>query len=71
MIHVLFIWEAFVIPTSDHGTPFFTLTDENAYAILKEDGTYDLYLYDSFLENVNSLDGYMTSLPVYKKEDLK
>lgn len=46
----------------------FILTEENAYAILNEDGTYDIYLYGEYLETVTSLKYYDSSLPVYMRD---
>ena len=46
----------------------FILTEENAYAILNEDGTYDIYLYGEYLETVTSLKYYDSSLPIYMRD---
>ena len=46
----------------------FILTEENAYAILNEDGTYDIYLYGEYLETITSLKYYDSSLPVYMRD---
>ena len=47
----------------------FILTEENAYAILNEDGTYDIYLYGEYLETVTSLKYYDSSLPIYTRNN--
>lgn len=44
---------------------YICLTDENAYVVLNEDGSYDLYLYGEYIETVTSLEEYDSSLPVY------
>ncbi len=67
-----FILEPSYVPQEIQAESF-ALTSENAYAVLLEDGTYDLYLYDILIENVESLDSYSKDLPIYttqEKEEL-
>ena len=53
----------------EHAVCHFILTEENAYAILNEDGTYNIYLYGEYLETVNSLKYYDSSLPIYTRNN--
>ena len=39
-------------------------TPEMIYAVLKEDGTYDIFIYGEFRENVESLDGYPADIQI-------
>ena len=58
------------IPTEAKSGEVFSLTQENSYAIVNENGTYDLYLHDQYIETVNSLKGY-DLIPIYTtKEDI-
>ena len=70
---LLFIF-SYVFTIKSHFTPadtsVFTLTEENAYAISRDDGRYDLYLYGEYIETVDSLKGYDSSLPVYKDPEI-
>ena len=50
-------------------TSVFTLTEENAYAIYRDDGRYDLYLYGEYIETVDSLKGYDSSLPILTNKE--
>ena len=40
---------------------------ESIYAILKDDGTYDIYNRDYFIENVETLENYNMGIPVYNQ----
>ena len=42
-------------------------TSEEFYAIFNEDGTYDIYCNDLFIENTVSLDYYPPSMTIYAK----
>ena len=37
---------------------------DTIYAELKEDGTYDIFMYDAFVENVDSLDSYPADIQI-------
>lgn len=52
------------IPAEAKSGEVFSLTQENSYAIVNENGTYDLYLHDQYIETVNSLKGY-DLIPIY------
>ncbi len=65
----LFIFEA------DYVTPEVEATSvENVptamYAIIKEDGTYDIYYQSTFLENVESLEYYTSDIPIYTEKEI-
>lgn len=45
------------------------LSEKNAFAIEKEDGTYDIYLHGTFIESTESLQYYGPEIPVYRKEE--
>lgn len=45
-------------------------TADNSYAILREDGTYDIYYYDYFIENTGSLKFYFSDIPVYTEKEI-
>lgn len=64
----LYIFEASYIPPEIRETTF-SATADNCYAILKEDGTYDVYLMDLFIENVASLEYYPPEVPVYPESE--
>lgn len=38
------------------------------HAVLKDDGTYDIYNGDFFIENVETLENYYTDIPIYSQE---
>ena len=42
---------------------------DNTYAILKEDGTYDVYGFGVMLENTESLDLYGPDIPIYTEKE--
>lgn len=44
-------------------------TQENSYAILKDDGTYDIYYKEYFIENVETLEFYDSSIPIYTEKE--
>lgn len=44
------------------------ITQDNAYAIQKEDGTYDVYGFGLLLENTDSLD-YYPGIPIYTEKE--
>lgn len=59
-----FILEPHYISPEDEEYTF-QLTSKNSYAIKNADGTYDIYLFDNYLETVNSLEYYPEDLPIY------
>lgn len=62
---------AFGGPAPENNIPSFTLTADNAYIIINENGTYDIYLYGCYIETVDSLEYYDESIPIYNhKEDV-
>ena len=65
-----FTLKAHAVPANTDTCKYFTLTSENAYAISRDDGTVDLYLYGEFLENVDSLTYYDSSLPIYSETEV-
>ena len=65
----IFTLKALATPKNTADFQTFTLTDENAYAISRSDGTFDLYLYGEYLETVDSLKYYDSSLPVYSETE--
>lgn len=65
-----FTLKAHAVPANTDTCKYFTLTSENAYAISRDDGTFDLYLYGEFLENVDSLTYYDSSLPIYSEAEV-
>lgn len=70
MLSYLFIFEPSYTPPETKG---FTLSDDNSYIVITEDGSYDIYLYGIFIENVESLDSFSDDIPVYtiqEKENL-
>lgn len=38
------------------------------YAILKDDGTYDIYFGNIFIENIETLQNYYTDIPIYNQQ---
>ena len=69
---LLFIF-SYIFTLKSHFAPddtsVFTLTEENAYAISRDDGRYDLYLYGEYIETVDSLKGYDSSLPILTNKE--
>ena len=64
----LFIFEAhYMSPEVAESTV--ALTDENGYAVKKEDGSYDVYYKGYFLENTEKLTYYDPDMPVYTEAD--
>lgn len=45
-------------------------TTDNSYAIQKADGTYDIYFKDIFIENTDSLEYYISDIPIYTEGQL-
>lgn len=43
----------------------FSLSFDNAYAVILNNGTYDIYLNDMLIENVDTLDYYPADIPLY------
>lgn len=63
----LFILEPYGISPEDaEGT--FELTPENSYIIQLDDGTYDIYYNDNYLENTDSLEYYPNTLKIYTNQ---
>lgn len=58
----LFTFESFYAPQGIVENTF--STPDKIYAVLKEDGTYDIYLFDVLIENVESLDGYPADIQI-------
>ena len=48
---------------------YFSLTPEDTYMIRNEDGSYDIYYLDFYLETVNSLLGYDTDIPIFEGKE--
>lgn len=40
---------------------------DSIYAVLKDDGTYDIYYRDYFMENVETLENYNPDIPIYNQ----
>ena len=68
LLSYCFTLEPSALPISTDTEQIFILTDENAYAIPNDDGTYDLYLYGEYLETVDSLK-YYSSIPIKAKDN--
>lgn len=64
---------AFIIEGSYHTEEVqetsFSVSADNTYAILKEDGTYDVYGFGLLLENTDSLDYYGPDIPIYTEKE--
>ncbi len=45
-------------------------TESNSYAVLKENGTYDVYYCNYFIENTDSLKFYASDIPVYTEKEI-
>lgn len=65
----LYIYEGSYIPPEIAETTH-SITESNGCAVLKQDGTYDIY-YDGtiFLENVDSLECYSSDIPIYIEKE--
>lgn len=61
----MFIYEAGYVPPQIEEA-YFTPSADDSYFIQNEDGTYDFYLWDTFMETLDSLDGYSKDIPIYK-----
>lgn len=64
----VFIWEAHYANPLTAATSI-GQTADNSYAILKEDGTYDIYYQSYFIENTDSLKLYTSDIPVYTEKE--
>ena len=61
----LITFESYTLPDlSKTATEFFQLNTDNIYAVPKEDGTFDLYFKDCFLDNITSLEGLLPEVPI-------
>ena len=58
----LFTFESWYVSRSDTVDTF--RTPDMIYAVLKEDGTYDIFIYGEFRKNVESLDGYPADIQI-------
>ncbi len=65
----LFIFEVHYIPSEVQETTN-SITTASGYAVLKEDGTYDVYYGDIFLENTDSLEYYSSDIPIYTEKEI-
>lgn len=61
----LFILEASYVPPEIEAEVI-TLTPENSYIIINENGDYDIYLYDAFIETTNTLEYYPNNIKIYQ-----
>lgn len=68
LLSYCFTLEPSALPVSTDTEQIFILTEENAYAVPNDDGTYDLYLYGEYLETVDSLK-YYSSIPIKAKDN--
>lgn len=64
MLSYTFIFEARHF-TQEVQTESFSLSFDNAYAVILDNGTYDIYLNDMLIENVDTLDYYPADIPLY------
>lgn len=64
-----YIWEVYyTAPEIEEST--ISLTDDNCYAIINEDGLYDIYLSNGlYLETVDTLDYYPMHMKIYSSEE--
>lgn len=46
-------------------------TVDNTYAVQKADGTYDIYFNNFFIENTDSLEYYISDIPIYPEGEIK
>lgn len=58
----IFIFEASHIPQNIEGI---SLSPENTYAVISENGTYDIYFNDILVENVDNLELYPDDIHIY------
>lgn len=70
LIAFLFMFCIIIEPYHDDSIPgTFTLSElDNAYIVQNDQGTYDLYINDSFLGSMNTVHELLVDLPVYTKE---
>ncbi len=61
------IFEAYYV-TPEVAETSIRSTDDNTHAILKEDGTYDIYFEGYFIENTDSLEYYPEDIPLYQPD---
>ncbi len=64
----LYIYEGSYIPDEIEENTH-RATEENSYAVLKEDGTYDVYYNGYFIENTDSLECYSSEIPIYTEKE--
>lgn len=64
LFSILFIFEPHAI-SPEAAEEGIQLYDDNCYVIQKEDGTYDFYLNDEYMENINSLEYYPEGMIIY------
>lgn len=64
MLSYTFIFEARHF-TEEVQAESFSLSFDNAYAVILDNGTYDIYLNDMLIENVDTLDYYPADIPLY------
>lgn len=62
----LITFESYTLPDLPKATTddAVQLNVDNIYAVPKEDGTFDLYFKDCFLDNVSSLEGFLPEVPI-------
>lgn len=64
----IYIFEPWYISPEDlEGV--FQLTSENSYAVQQDDGTYNIYYNDDYLENTDSLEYYPDDMVVYYNDN--
>lgn len=68
LLSYLYIFEARYIPPNQSATTI-EASSENTYAILREDGLYDIYLGDFQVDTVSDLTYYPADMPVFKSLD--
>lgn len=61
------IFEAYY--TSPEAAESIPQTENNTYAVLKENGTYDIYYLHYFIENVDSLEYYFSDIHIYTEKE--
>lgn len=64
----LFIYEGSYIPP-EIAENYEATSKDNSHAVLKEDGTYDVYYQKYFLENTDSLEYYSPEIPIYTEKE--
>lgn len=68
LLSYCFVFEArYFLPMTEESV--IDSLNSNIYAVLREDGTYDIYFGGGLLDNVSSLENYPPDIVVYNSED--